>query len=146
FSSLGLFRVIVVGSALGALGFPFPIQFLTRPKHVGDGQLVEASVLDRLPDADVKLDISVAAFERRATEMTPGPESERRLEELLNLPQCERDEELLLIIRTTQSRVALLAPERANEAHVENARRLNRGGRRVIHGENCLHALVGLRT
>jgi len=53
-----------------------------------------------------------------------------RLKQLLDFPQRERDEELLLFLRETERVLALLAAERANEAYVENERRLNLGRRR----------------
>jgi hypothetical protein len=55
----------------------FSIQLLTRPEHVGDGQLIEASILDRLRDVDLNLDLLLVAVERRATEVAAGPKAER---------------------------------------------------------------------
>src|SRR5581483_1155385 len=110
---------IAIAGIVGADGglrllLAFAVQFLTRPEDVCNGLLGKSCSLDCWTDVDIELDLLLVAREGRASQMTAGPEAEGRREELLDLPERERDEKLLLLLRKADRVLALPAPKRAD--------------------------------
>src|SRR5690606_40286632 len=73
---------------------------------------------------DLELDFIGAALQGRVAEVAAGAEAEGRREELLDLPERECDEKLLLLLGESKLRVLAFdlfrSPKRANETDVDD--------------------------
>src|SRR5690606_28909997 len=98
-SFLRLFRFVVFLGTLRGLRLAFPVWRRTPPDDGRNGPLAEAGGRDCCADVDIELDLLLVAHECRASQMAARPEAERRREKPLDLPEWERDEELLLLLR-----------------------------------------------
>src|SRR5579884_1249714 len=116
-----------------------PVQFFPRPEDIGYPWILEARLGDRAPDVDVKRDfLTCVVGEPGALEVATRSETERRLAQSLNLPERQRDQELLLLLRKPQSRVAVRPPERADKSRIQNERGANLARCRIVHGKDRL--------
>src|SRR5581483_7231429 len=87
------------------------VQLLALPEDISNGLLAKSGLLDCSINVDIELDVPLVARELRASQMTAGAEAEGRREKPLDLPQGQRDEELLLLLREAERGLALLAPK-----------------------------------